>query len=351
MVGRGRVDDRYTSDLWAHGSHVYTGTWGCRGDRCGDRLLAWDVSNPANPVLTDSVVVTAQTVNDVKVRADGAIAAMTHEGCFESQPDITLLDLRDPAHPSPLTSFNSGVPSGLTACGVHNVWVEGNYLYAVRDHFTASPGQGPLAVFDISNPSAPALVASFNGGSSFLHDVYVRDGLAFLSHWDAGLIILDVGKGIAGGAPTNPVEVGRVLTAGGQTHNAWYWPATGYVFVGEEDFGTPGIVHVVDARDLRNPREVASFRVSGATPHNFWLEETRGILYVGWYQQGVRAIDVSGELSGFLDLQGREIACILYDGAGQCAAIGTCTWAPQLHNGLIFASDLNSGLWVLEPLF
>ena len=33
------------------------------------------------------------------------------------------------------------------------------------------------------------------------HDVYVRDGLAFLSHWDAGLIILDVGNGMAGGSP------------------------------------------------------------------------------------------------------------------------------------------------------
>ena len=185
-------------------------------------------------------------------------------------------------------------------------------------------------------------------GSSFLHDVYVRDGLAFLSHWDAGLVILDVGNGVAGGSPSSPTEVGRIVTAGGQTHNAWYWPQAGYVFVGEEDFDTPGIVHVVDVSDLGVPVEVASFSVTGITPHNFWMDEARGILYVAWYETGIRALDVSGRLSGELDRQGREYTALQYDGpGGGCAGgSGTCSWAPQLHDGLIYLSDQNSGLWV-----
>ena len=37
-----------------------------------------------------------------------------------------------------------------------------------------------------------------------------------------------------------------------------------------------------------------------------------------------------------------------YDGpGGGCVSgTGTCNWAPQLHNGLIYLSDLNTGLWV-----
>ncbi|MEE8252260.1 MAG: hypothetical protein V3R24_11030, partial [Gemmatimonadales bacterium] len=148
----------------------------------------------------------------------------------------------------------------------------------------------------------------------------------------------------------NPIEMGRVLTAGGQTHNAWYWPATGYVFVGEEDFDTPGIMHVVDASDLTRPREVASFAVTGETPHNFWLDETRGILYMAWYSRGIRALDVTGELLGQLELQGRELAFLEYDGSGGCPpGDGTCTWALQLHQGKIYLSDRNTGLWVLDP--
>ncbi len=280
---------------------------------------------------------------DVKIRSDGAIAVITHQG--GSRPNgITLLDLGDPAHPTVITRFTSGLE-----VGVHNMWVEDNHVYAVA-------GGGGLHVIDISNPANPTEVAFVSGGSGFLHDVYVRDGLVFLSDIRLGaLIIMDVGNGIAGGSPTNPVEVGRVQTAGGQTHNAWYWPTTGYVFVGEEDFGTPGRMHVIDASDLSDPVEVATFRVPGAPPHNFWLDENRAILFMAWFNEGVIALDVSGELLGDLEKQGRQIAKVLYDGSGICpigtAGAGTCTWAPQLHNGLIYVSDLNSGLWVLQPSF
>ena len=342
VVGRGMELVRFTSDIWVFGDYAYLGTWGCRTE-CGDRLYAWDISDPAAPVLTDSVELTASTVNDVKVSPDGTIAVATREGAGTG---LTIIDLADPAHPVPITDF--ALP-GATTTGVHNVWLENDYVYVVLDGSTTS--DGGLRVVDVSNPASPAQVASFYGGSSILHDVYVRDGLAFLSHWDAGLIILDVGNGVSGGSPESPVEVGRVATEGGQTHNAWYWPAGGYVFVGEEDGFTPGIMHVVDASDLANPVEVATFAVPGDTPHNFWLDEAAEILYMTWYTNGLRAVDVSGELLGELEAQEREIASSLYDGTGACVSSGTCTWAPQLHNGLIFLSDMNSGLWILDPSF
>ena len=344
VVGQGTQTARFTSDLWVHGSYAYTGAFGGRsegGDTLVGRIFVWDISDPSSPSLTDSVVVDATKVNDVKVRADGAVAVLTHEGSSDGLNGITLLDLSDPAHPSPITRFTTSLE-----WGVHNVWIESEFVYAAVD------GIGGLRVIDISVPTNPRMVASFYAESSFLHDVYVRDGLAFLSHWDAGLIILDVGNGVAGGAPSNPVEVSRIGMAGGQTHNAWYWPATGYVFVGEEDFGTPGIMHIVDVRDLSNPREVATFRVPGAPPHNFWLDEKRGVLYLAWYQNGIRVLDVSGTLLGELDRQGREIASLQYAAEGECfRGAATCTWAPQLHDGLLYISDVNSGLWVLRPSF
>jgi hypothetical protein len=211
-----------------------------------------------------------------------------------------------------------------------------------------------LRIVDISDPNNPTEAAQFMGGASFLHDVYVRDGLAFLSHWNDGLVIVDVGNGIASGSPSSPTEVSRIATIGGQTHNAWYWPAAGYVFVGEEDFGAPGILHVVDVRDLRQPQEVATYAVPGGPPHNFWLDEAGGVLYAAWYGQGLRGVDVSGELLGRLELQGRDIASSLYGGSGACpSATGsfTCTWAPQLEAGLVFVSDMNTGLTVLRPQF
>jgi hypothetical protein len=66
----------------------------------------------------------------------------------------------------------------------------------------------------------------------------------------------------------------------------------------------------------------------------------------------VRAIDVSGELLGELEKQDREIAAVVYGSDAGCqTADGTCAWAPQLHEGLVHVSDLNTGLWIFRPSF
>lgn len=338
-IGQGQETTRRTSDLWLHGDHAYLGTH--TGGAGGNTLFVWDVSSPEAPVLSDSVRVDARVVNDVKVRADGRLAVITHEGSNDGANGITLLDLDDPAHPRVIGRTTAGLETG-----VHNAWIEGDYLYLVAD----GTGVG-LRILDVSNPEAPVTVGSFSGSeTTFLHDVYVRDGLAFLSHWNAGLIVLDVGHGMAGGSPAAPVEVSRIETSGGQTHNAWYWPAAGYVFVGEEDTSTPGVMHVVDFRDPSRPVEVATFALPEHTPHNFWLDEDRGVLFMAWYGQGLRALDVNGELLGELDRQGREVASVHHQGPASCGFPGTCTWAPQLHRGRIFVSDMGFGLTVLDPI-
>ena len=341
------VELRYTSDHWEHGNAAYTGTWGCRavtGGQCGNTLYVWDITMRDAPVLTDSITVDARVVNDVKVRADGTLAIITHESSNDGLNGITLLDLADPLHPTVITRFAAPDLSP----GVHNVWIEGDYAYLVVDGAVPSSG---LRVLDISDPANPLIVASFYGGGSFLHDVYVRDGLAFLSHWTTGLIIVDVGNGVAGGSPTNPAEVSRIAVPGYDVHNAWYWPDSGYVFLGDE-IAVPGRVLVVDVNDLSAPRQVASFTLAGAAPHNFWVDEAAEIAYFSWYENGIHAVDVSGRLLGELDKQARQVASIQYDVGGACVApSGTCSWAPQVHDGFIYVSDLNSGLWVLQPTF
>lgn len=349
QLGTGTVASRFTSDLWAYGTHAYSGTWSQRivaGDTAvGNTLYAWDIASPSAPRMTDSVHVDARVVNDVKVSPDGALGVATHELSTDGKNGVTLLDLSSPAHPAVIGRFTDAA----LAPGVHNSWLEAATLYVVVDGSDDASG---LYIVDVSNPASPAVLSHFYAGSSFLHDVYVRDGLAFLSHWNAGLVILDVGNGMAGGSRSAPAEVGRV-TLSGQTHNAWYWPAAGYVFVGEEDFASPGLMHVVDVRNPTAPVEVATFGVPGDPPHNFWLDEDAGVLYMAWYSNGVRALDVSGELLGELDRQGREIAAADYGATGACpgSTFGTCTWAPQLIGGTVWVSDMNRGLIALRPDF
>jgi hypothetical protein len=191
-----------------------------------------------------------------------------------------------------------------------------------------------------------------------IHDTYVRDGLAFVAAWNRGLKIYDVGDGMAGGSPESPVLVGDVVvggahscSGGARTHNSWWFhnPATGearYLFVGQEGPGavggtSSGDIYVVDVSDPANPVPAGTYHRDDAGTHNFWVDEPNQILYAAYYNGGVVAIDVSGELPA--DLTTREIARTLPGGE-----TGTYTWGVMLHAGSLYASDMISGLHQLR---
>ena len=62
-------------------------------------------------------------------------------------------------------------------------------------------------------------------------------------------------------------------------------------------FPSSGDIHVIDVSNFAAPHEVAFFHLDGAGTHNFSVDEVRGILYAAYYNGGVRAIDITGDLS------------------------------------------------------
>jgi len=349
-----------TTDLWVFegldgGDYVYTGTYS------GNLMYAWDVSDPENPVITDSLAFDGRRVNDVKINADASHAVVTSENASNRRNGITILDLADPAHPERITHFTDGLTGG-----VHNVWIEGDLVYAV--HY----GTADLHIIDISDPAVPRRVGRWGleNPDRWLHDVSIVDGLAYLSYWDDGVVILDVGAGIAGGTPTEPELVSRYAykyrlgnddETYGNTHHAIRYGD--YLFTGDEIFGCAecingprGYIHVLDVSDIENPAEVAHYRVPEAGAHNMWAED--GKLYVGYYQGGLRVVDISGELRGDLYAQDREIAWYMTEDDEGTVPHSTNTWGAQPYEGAVYASDGNSGLWVVklvppegEPVF
>lgn len=360
-VGRGSVTGSHTSDLWVFRGvdgrdYAYTGTWGgCEG--CfGNRMYAWDVTDPANPVLTDSLMVDARVVNDVKVNAAGTLAVITREGASSRRNGIVILDLANPAHPTIASEYAETLTGG-----VHNTFIVDDLVYAVHN------GTADIHIIDISDPRNAREVGRWGlpaTPNKYLHDVWVADGLAYVSYWDDGLVILDVGNGIRGGTPTRPEMVSQLRyrtqwegRSYGNTHVAFpYTNQAGrsYVFVGDEIFPENfdvrkervpgGYVHVIDVTDLANPVEVAFYDVRGAGVHNLWVENDT--LYTAYYNAGLRAVDVSGDLRGNLREQGREIAVLRTSDEQAFVLDRPFTWGPQPYRGLIYASDHNSGLWV-----
>jgi hypothetical protein len=355
--GGNNVRERYSSDLWVHGSYAYTGTWGFR-DEVGDVLKVWSLNASGAPTLVRAVTVPdIGTVSDVQVSEDGQLLVLSGE----RGPDggIFLYSLSNPAAPSFLGSALVG------EAGVHTVTlstINGRlYAFAARNPgFSEEAAEDPaLLIYDVTDPSAPTLVARkpFPERDYGIHDTYVRDGIAFAFVWNTGVVIYDVGNGIRGGSPSAPVEISRLITAsngvprGPAVHNGWWFhnPVTGerrYLFIGQEGASilgseASGDIHVVDVSDLTKPSEVAFFHLNGAGTHNFWMDEERQILYAAYYNAGVVALDVSGTLAD--NLSGRLLSHLKPGGPKN-----TFTWSVQLANGFLYAIDMLSGLWQLS---
>jgi hypothetical protein len=348
VLGMGQVNHVHSSDLWvwegADGrDYAVTGTWGGEGV-----AYFWDVTDPAAIVKIDSIQVDARTVNDVKISEDGRVGVISREGASTRRNGLVILDVSDPSNVSIISEFDDELTGG-----VHNVFIYDRHIYAVNN------GQR-YDIINIEDPARPYRVGRFelDTPGHAVHDVWVVDGIAYSSNWSDGVVMVDVGAGVAGGTVSNPVQISSYKHPTLRNHAAFpFWSQSTdrfYVIAGDEIFPggigddktpvtTAGYIHFIDFTDLDNPEEVARYEVPGAGSHNFWVEGDR--LYIAYYNGGLRVVDISGELKGDLYRQGREIAHYLsFDPEGYIPN-APMTWGPQPHKGILFFSDWNSGLW------
>ena len=345
-VGTGLVNDKHTSDFWVFEGvdgrdYAVTGTWGADGTS-----YFWDVTDPANILKIDSVQVDARTVNDVKVSEDGKICIISREGASNRKNGIIIIDVSNPYDVKIIAEYTKNLTGG-----VHNLFIYQNHVYAL------SAGR-KYYILNIEDPKNPEEVGMFELGKEgqAIHDVWIEDGIAYSSNWRDGVYLVDVGNGIAGGSPSNPVAFGNYSYASGAHHATYPFKSksTGkfYTVLGDEIFPkgidvnspneTAGFLHFVDFSDVDNPKEVARYELPGHGSHNYWIEDD--ILYVAMYSGGIRIVDISGDLMGDLFKQGREIGYILPGNKDGFIPFATMAWGAQLYKGYVFYSDWNSGI-------
>jgi hypothetical protein len=359
IVGHGTVTNRFTAEVWVRGTTAYTSTWGSGSGRAlGNMLYIWDVA-AATPTIVDTLPITgASTLGDVQVSDDGRLLVVATEF---SPGSIVIYDASNARAPRQVSRFTSA----NTAPGVHTAEVArvNGTLYAFLSVDPSGARNGMLVIVDLSDPANPREVYA-QSLSRIIHDVYVRDGLLFTALWSDGMSIWDIGGGGRGGSPSNPVRLGNVHTIGGNVHNIWWFhdptnSSKRFAFVGEEGpaalgSSATGDIHVVDVTDLTSPREVGFYSVPGAGTHNFSVDEQRGILYAAYYNGGVRAVSIRGDLSscssaeragdGRCDLvkMKREVAIGL--GTSQPSVF---VWGVYFAGSRVYASDMLGGLWAL----
>jgi len=369
VVGRLPRTRFRTEEVWLHpnGNYAYLGSGGG-----GDVMYTIDISNPASPVVTDSIIANTRRVNDIMTTPDGKHLVFTREGAADRKNGIVICSLEDPAHPRPISEFTEGVTAGVHSTFIYQQEKFGTHIYLTND------GTGALHVIDIADPYQPREVAQWkttrpDAGRS-LHDIDLRDGLLYASYWNDGLVILDVGNGVKGGSPSNPQLVSQfkydlndlyrqVQAVGGPgfirgTHTAWRHKD--YVFLADEVFPATGVtgakdaaegraygrLQVVDVSDMDKPRVVAFYEPEYGGVHNVWV--AGDTLYMGAYNAGFRTFDISGELRGDLRAQEREMVHVHTGDMEGFVRNSPDTWGVVVRNGLAYVNDNNNGLWIIR---
>lgn len=369
VVGRLPRTRFTTEEVWLHpdGVHAYLGS-----GSGGDVLYVLDISDPANPRVTDSLVSDTRRVNDVMTTPDGRYLVHTREGASSRRNGIVIASLEDPAHPKVIAEFTDGVTGGVHSAFVYQQPRYGTHVYLTHN------ATGEFHIVDINDPARPREVARWssrtNQVGNYVHDVDVQDGLAYLSYWNDGLVILDVGNGVKGGSPSEPRLVSQykydlnalyrdVEASAGPgfirgTHTAWRHGR--YVFIADEVFPAGqvrgakdaaagrayGRLQVLDVSDLERPTPVAWYEPEYGGVHNVWA--AGDTLYIGGYNAGFRAFDVSGELLGDLRAQGREMVHVNTADMDGYVRNTAMTWGVVVRDGLAYVNDMYNGLWIIR---
>jgi plastocyanin len=357
VIGRVPIPEK-GGEVWPHpnGKCVYYST-------ISDRVYAVDVTDPSKPTIVDSMKIDARIINDVMTTEDGKYGVFSREGASNRKNGIAIFDASDACHPKVIADYNATVSGG-----VHSAFVYQGHVYLTDD------ATGSMRVISIKDPYNPREVGRWQTSQTehgrYVHDIDVRDGLAYLSYWNDGLIIVDIGNGVKGGSPEKPVQVAQLkydlnhlyrrvdemygLGARG-THTAWRHK--NYIFIADEVYAskaakghdggndlTWGRLQVVDVSDITKPKIVAWYEPTDGGVHNLWVAGDS--LYMGAYQGGGRVVDISGELKGDLLRQGREIAWLFTADSAGSKPRATFTWGAAVKDGLIYFNDINTGLWI-----
>ena len=366
VTSRGTINTTHTSDLWPWTGkdgrdYVLVGTWGGDG-----YALVFDITDMDRIVKTDSVRVDARTINDVTISPDGRYGVLSREGASNRQNGVVILDLADPAHPKIASTFTQELTGG-----VHN-------MFATNEHLFAVSGGAKYVIIDVKDIYRPKYVSEYRHPNARLHDLWVRDGIAYSAQGGVGVVVVDVGNGKYGGTIEQPKLITTYPVNSGHEIYPYVQQRTGrtYLFIGDEEMsrrgrtwegtgyslsgpdGKPprngiaqtsgGYTHIVDFTDPMRPMAVGRYHLEDYGAHDIIVEDD--VLYQAYYDGGVRVVDVSGELLGNLYDQNREIAVFKPYDPDAFTPNAPFVMNAMPWKGRVLFTDFNSGLWAAKLL-
>ncbi|NNF01339.1 MAG: choice-of-anchor B family protein [Bacteroidia bacterium] len=287
-----------------------------------------DVTVPTSPVLLHTITSTSSTWRDIRVYNDFAYVTC------EANIGLMIVDLR---------YIQDSVPYIFTNLGIgfddaHNISLDEETGFAYLVGGGGGPTNGAVMIDLNPDPWNPVHLGNYN--VNYIHDAMVRNDTMYASEIYTGkFAVVDVTNKSA------PNVLATQATSLNFTHQSWPSDDNDFLFAVDEK--SAAYIDAFDISDLSNIEKVDRIQSnpgSGVIPHNtFYIN---GYLVTSYYRDGVTIHDASRPHNlcqvGYNDT---------YTAGGGNGFQGCWGVYPYLPSGNIIASDRNTGLKVLSPTY
>ena len=317
------------SDVWGYANDA--GEYALVGVYNGISVV--DVTNPYNPVELGFYPGPESIWRDLKTWENYLYCINDEDG--DGGAGLQILNLEELIYGVNNPTYIENMSLGFETA--HNIYIDENGVLYV---FGADYGIGGALMYDlVANPENPPLLGVFN-------DYYLHDGMARGDTLWGGAINDGVFTVIDVSDKQNPSIIGSNATPNNFSHNCWISDNGDYLFTTDEVSGA--YVAAYDVSNLNDIGEVDRIQAwspqTNVIPHNTHVDGD--FIVTSYYTDGVSVVDVSNPSNmvevGYYDTSEN------YSGGGFNGAWGAYPWLPS---GNILVTDIETGLYVLEPKY
>ncbi len=282
-----------------------------------------DVTNPAAPAQVGFVVGPTSSWRDIKTF--GTYAYIVTEGSV-GDVGMQIVDLSNPLVPLHVGTYSA------TLTTAHNVFID----EAAGHAWVVGTGSGTRILDLATDPENPVEVGAWT--TRYVHDAYVRDGVAYFSEINNGRQeILDATD------VTNLAVLASWVTPDSFTHNVWANDDHSICVTTDERTG--GHVTAYDISNLSQPPVLLSEFVPepASIVHNVYFDDDDNERVVmSHYGIGVQMADLHRPTA--------PVRLASYDTypAGDSGFNGAWGAYPFDSRGYVYASDIQTGLYVFR---
>ncbi|MBL7952269.1 MAG: choice-of-anchor B family protein [Flavobacteriales bacterium] len=321
----------HIANLWGYtdefgNEYALVGVNGNGGETGGISVV--DLSDPADPQEVFFHPGPTSIWREIKVWEDHAY--MTTEA---DNGGLIIVDLSPLPQSNELSVTHFFDPAWDTS---HSLFIDENGRLFIHG---ANEGNGGAIMYDLTqDPEAPVRLGQFD--QWYVHDSFARGDTLYAGHITNGFFsIVDVSD------PANPVLLGQQNTPNNFTHNTWLDASGRYLYTTDErENAYVGAYDVSDPADIQFMDKLQSDPGSNAIPHNtYWLPGDHVVQ--SYYTYGVSIYDVSHP-ENMVEVGSYDTSPLT--GGGFFGAWGVYPYFPS---GRLIVSDIEQGLFILEPTY